>query len=162
MKRILDQYDADTPHRVQGIFCGIFIQQNRLQTACEKIQQGMSMKQWLLLALLEQCPEPKTLTNVGRLMGCSRQNVKKLAVALEQKGYLTMTAKGGHTVCLAPTEKVAAYAREMDGRRRETLQLLFSQFREEEIAQLYALHRKLYTGIERVEKYADALEKEKR
>lgn len=158
MKRLLDRYDCDTPHRMQGIFCNIFIQQNRLQTACEKVQQNMSMKQWLLLALLEQCPEPKTLTNVGRLMGCSRQNVKKLAAVLEQKGYLTITPNGGHTVCLAPTEKVEAYAREMDARRGQVLRLLFSEFREEEIAQLYALHRKLYTGMERVENYANDLE----
>lgn len=161
MKRLLDRYDRDTPHRIQGIFCNIFIQQNRLQTACEKIQRDMSMKQWLLLALLEQCPQPKTLTNVGKLMGCSRQNVKKLAATLEQKGYLTMTANAGHTVCLAPTEKVAAYAQEMDERREEILRLLFSEFREEEIGQLYTLHRKLYTGIERVEKYVNDFEKEK-
>ena len=58
-----------------------------MQTAGEKLQTEISMKQWLLLAMTECCPEPRTLTNIGNLMGCSRQNVKKLALALEKKGF---------------------------------------------------------------------------
>ena len=84
-QKLLEQFDCDTSHRIQALFSGIFIQQNRLQTACEKIQTGLTMKQWLLLAMLECCDEPKTLSNVGRLMGCSRQNVKKLADSLMDK-----------------------------------------------------------------------------
>ena len=81
---LLKEFDCDTPHRVMALFCSIFIQQNRMQTACEKIQTDMSMKQWLMLAMLEQCPEPKTLTNVGKLMGCSRQNI----IDLTKRGKL--------------------------------------------------------------------------
>lgn len=154
MERLLNEFACDTPHRIMAIFCNIFIQQNRMQTACEKIQTDMSMKQWLLLAMLEQCPEPKTLTNVGKLMGCSRQNIKKLASALEQKGYLTMTEGANNSVCLEETRKVADYSAEMDERRGNILRLLFSDFTEEEIAQFYSLYRKLYAGIERVEEYA--------
>nr|MBQ8245177.1 MarR family transcriptional regulator [Oscillospiraceae bacterium] len=153
MERLFDKFDCSTPHRVQGIFCNIFILQNRLQTACEKIQTEISMKQWLMLALLEQCPEPKTLTNVGKLMGCSRQNVRKLATALEKKGYLTVKEGPNHSACLEETGKVAAYSLEMDERRGRVLQLLFSEFTEEEIAQLYTLCRKLYKGIGQIEEY---------
>lgn len=154
MERLLNEFDCDTPHRVMAIFCNIFIQQNRIQTACEKIQTDMSMKQWLLLAMLEQCPEPKTLTNVGKLMGCSRQNIKKLATALEQKGYVTMMEGTNNSICLEETGKVADYSAEMDERRGRVLQLLFADFSEEEIALFYSLYRKLYAGIERVEEYA--------
>lgn len=160
MNHLLKKYDCDTPHRVQGLFSSIFILQNRLQTACEKIQTDISMKQWLLLAMLEECPEPKTLTNVGRLMGCSRQNVKKLAVVLERKGYLSVT-EAGNTVCLAGTGKIVDYSKEMDERRGTVLKLLFSEFSEDEIAQFYALHGKLYTGMERVEEYTKILEEGK-
>lgn len=38
-----NEFDCDTPHRVMALFCNIFIQQNRMQTACEKIQTDMSM-----------------------------------------------------------------------------------------------------------------------
>lgn len=157
MDRLFEEFDCDTPHRVQAIFCNIFIQQNKLQTACEKIQTDMSMKQWLLLAMLEHCPEPKTLTNVGKLMGCSRQNVRKLANALKEKEYLTMTEGVNNAVCLKETKKVAEYSGEMDERRGRVLQLMFSEFSEEEIAQLYSFYRKLYRGIERAEEYAKGI-----
>lgn len=152
--RLLKEFNRDTPQRMMALFCGIFIQQNRMQTACEKIQTDMSMKQWLLLAMLEQCPAPKTLTNVGKLMGCSRQNIKKLAAALAQKGYLTMTEGPNNAVCLEETEKVTAYSAQMDGRRNQVMQLLFADFSEAEISQFYSLHEKLYAGIQRVEEYA--------
>ena len=155
---LLKEFDCDTPHRVMALFCSIFIQQNRMQTACEKIQTDMSMKQWLMLAMLEQCPEPKTLTNVGKLMGCSRQNIKKLAAALAQKGYLTMTEGANNAVCLEETEKVAAYSAQMAERRSQVMQLLFADFSEEEISHFYSLNRKLYTGIQRVEDYAKTVD----
>lgn len=158
MAHLLGKFDRDTPHRVMALFCSIFIQQNRMQTACEKIQTDMSMKQWLMLAMLEHCPEPKTLTNVGKCMGCSRQNVKKLATTLVQKGYLTVTEGANNAVCLEETEKVAAYSVQMDHRRRQVLTLLFSEFREEEIAQFYSLQKKLYAGIERVEEYTNTID----
>ena len=117
MEDLLNQFDCDTPHRAMALFCSIFIQQNRMQTACEKVQTDMTMKQWLLLAMLEQCREPRTLTSVGRLMGCSRQNVKKLADALVRTGYLTVKAGANNAVSLEETEKVAAYSAEMAQRR---------------------------------------------
>ena len=84
------QYNCDTQHRLQAIFASIFVLQNRMQTAGEKLQTQISMKQWLLLAMTECCPQPRTLTNIGLLMGCSRQNVKKLALALEIKGFVRL------------------------------------------------------------------------
>lgn len=160
IEQLLNQFDCDTPHRSQAIFSNIFIQQNRMQTACEKIQTDMTMKQWLLLVMLEYCPGPKTLSNIGRLMGCSRQNVKKLALSLAQKGYLTMTDGANNTVCLESTGKVEAYSEEMEVRRFTVLKMLFSELSEKEIVQLYDLHRKLYVGIERVEEYAKSIDKE--
>lgn len=100
-----------------------------------------------MLAMLEQCPEPKTLTNVGKLMGCSRQNIKKLAAVLAQKGYLTMTEGANNAVCLEETEKVAAYSAQMAERRSQVMQLLFADFSEEEISHFYSLNRKLYVAF---------------
>ncbi len=81
MEELFEKYGCDTQHKEQAVFASIFILQNRLQTAGEKLQTEISMKQWLLLAMAECCPEPRTLTNIGELMGCSRQNIKKLAAA---------------------------------------------------------------------------------
>ena len=63
-EEIYASYNCDTMHRIQAIFSSIFVMQNRMQTAGEKLQTRISMKQWLLLAMAGSCPEPRTLTNV--------------------------------------------------------------------------------------------------
>lgn len=40
----------------------------------------------------------------------------------------------------------------------KALSLLFSDFSEEEIEQLFFLYSKLYTGLERVENYAEKID----
>ena len=156
-KKLFEEFDIDTQHRLQGIFSSIFILQNRMQTAGEKIQTNISMKQWLLLVMVESCPETPTLTNLGNLMGCSRQNVKKLASALEKQGFVIFSQGESNSLCVKITDKAIAYEKEMEERNSQTLQLLFADFNDEEIKEFYRLYSKLYTGIERVENYAKEL-----
>ena len=154
MNESFEQFNCDTTHRMQAIFSSIFVLQNRMQTAGEKLQTKISMKQWLLLAMTACCPEPRTLTNIGNLMGCSRQNVKKLALALEKKGFVHLQLSSNNSVLVELTEDVQRYAEEIGERKMKALSLLFSDFSEEEIGQLFFLYSKLYTGLERVENYA--------
>ena len=129
-----------------------------MQTAGEKLQTEISMKQWLLLAMTECCQEPRTLTNIGNLMGCSRQNVKKLALALEKKGFVHLLLSSNNSVLVQPTEEVQRYAEEIGERHMKALSLLFSDFSEEEIGQLFSLYSKLYVGLERIESYVEELD----
>lgn len=155
MNELFEQFNCDTQHRIQAIFSSIFVLQNRMQTACEKLQTKISMKQWLLLAMTECCPEPRTLTNIGNLMGCSRQNVKKLALALEKKGFVNLQLSNNNSVHIELTEEVRRYAEEIDERHLKALSLLFDDFSEQEIEQLFSLYTKLYAGLERLENYAE-------
>lgn len=158
MNELFEQFNCDTQHRVQAIFSSIFVLQNRLQTAGEKLQTQISMKQWLLLAMADCCPKPRTLTNVGNLMGCSRQNIKKLALALEKKGFVRLVLGGNNSVCIELTDKAAQYDEEVGERQLQFLKLLFSDFNEYEIKVLFRLYAKLFAGMERVEKYAEELD----
>ena len=157
MNETFAQFNCDTLHRMQAIFSSIFVLQNRMQTAGEKLQTEISMKQWLLLAMAECCPEPRTLTNIGNMMGCSRQNVKKLALALEKKGFVHLLLSGKNSVLVERTKEAQRYAKEIGERQIKALRLLFSDFSEEEIGQLFFLYSKLYTGLERVESYTEEL-----
>lgn len=159
MDEIFEEYGSDTEHRVQAIFSSIFVLQNRMQTAGEKLQTQISMKQWLLLAMTACCPEPCTLTNVGNLMGCSRQNIKKLALALEKKGFVRLLSGGNNSVRIELTDKADQYAEEMGERHLQSLKLLFLDFSDDEIKQLFCLYAKLFAGMERVEKYAEELDR---
>ena len=157
MNDLFEAFGRDTEHRVQANFSSIFVLQNRMQTAGEKLQIEISMKQWLLLAMAECCPEPRTLTNIGNLMGCSRQNIKKLALTLEKKGFVRLLLGANNSVCIELTDKVNTYAQEMGARHLQALTLLFADFSEDEIEQLFRLYAKLYAGVERVEQYAEGL-----
>ncbi len=155
MNELFEQFNCDTQHRVQAIFSSIFVLQNRMQTVGEKLQTEISMKQWLLLAMTKCCPEPRTLTNIGNLMGCSRQNVKKLASALEKKGFVRLMPGGNNSILVELTEKAELYDKEINERRTKALRLLFADFSEKEIKQLFSLYGKLYAGLERIEEYAE-------
>ena len=159
---LYERFGGDRQHIMMAVFSSIFIMQNRLQTACERIQTQISMKQWLLLAMAASCPEPRTLTRLGELMGCSRQNVKKLAATLETGGYVRLERGDGNSVCVELTEKADEYAAEMAERHAETMRLLFLDFSDVELEQLFSLYSKLYAGIDRVERYAAETEKQKK
>ena len=107
---VVAKYNTDRLTREQALFTSIFIIQNRLQNSGERIQNELSMKQWLLLTMISVCPEPHTLSNIGRLMGCSRQNVKKLITTLEKKGYVIITEGSNNSICVELTNKVNKYS----------------------------------------------------
>ena len=155
MDEIYSGFGDSTENMCRAVFSSIFILQNRIQTACEKLQTQISMKQWLLIAMALSCPEPRTLTGIGELMGCSRQNVKKLALALESKGFVTLSQGSNNSVQIELTQRAQGYFTDIAQRQSETVKLLFSEFGEQEIHQLFRLYAKLYAGIEKVESYAE-------
>ncbi len=158
IEEILESYNVDTMHRMQSIFASVFVLQNRMQTAGEKLQTQISMKQWLLLTMAMSCPEPRTLTNVGKMMGCSRQNVKKLAVTLEKQGFICLKSGSSNSVQIELTDKIVEYSEEVGAQQLHFMELLFEDFSEKEIETLFLLYKKLYAGMERAEKYAEEIE----
>jgi DNA-binding MarR family transcriptional regulator len=158
MKELYKQFEKTSLMQMQAIFASIFILQNRFQTAYEKRQDDLTMKQWLMLTMITICPKPHTLTNVSHYMGCSRQNTKQLAMALSKKGYVRLVLGAQNSVNIEFTEKAAEYENSMGEKHAETLRLLFSDFSEEEILLLYQLYAKLYTGLERIEKQGEDID----
>lgn len=154
MKEFLN-YGIDITQKKQAIFASIFVAQNRLQTAGEKVQTEISMRQWHLLAMTKVCDKPKTLTNIGMLMGCSRQNVKNLAAALNKKGFVRFIYGSNNSVLIEITEQADKYLSSMAERHNQMLTRLFSSFSEKEIGELFDLQNNLLDGIEQAEKYAN-------
>lgn len=147
-------YKNDHESRIKALFTNIFIIQNRIQTAYERVSAEISTKQWILLGITENCPEPKTLTRIGQLMGCSRQNVKQLAEALEAKGYIKINKGSSRAVCLELTEKARLYYDEIYESRKGFLDELYGVFTEDEIIELYNMQAKVFKGVELAEKYS--------
>lgn len=154
---VVAKYNTDRLTREQALFTSIFIVQNRLQNSGERIQNELSMKQWLLLTMISVCPEPHTLSNIGRLMGCSRQNVKKLITTLEKKGYVIITEGSNNSICVELTNKVNKYSNDIGKKQIELLNLLFQEFSDNEIETLFNMLLKLYSGLGYVESFSGGI-----
>ena len=73
-----------------AIYGLLFSLSNRIQTIGDKELEDITIKQQFLMIALDLFDEPPTLKEMGDLIGCSYQNVKRMATQLEQKGYLIL------------------------------------------------------------------------
>jgi DNA-binding MarR family transcriptional regulator len=151
----LESLGTDTLWKKRLIFSAVFIEANKLQTAFDRNNGDVSSKQWLLLAIASSFPDPPTQTAVGELMGCSRQNVKKIAVILEKKVYLVLHSdvKEKRSLCIELTEKYNILSDTMDSETEEVMKHLFSEFSDEQIDDFFNGILKLSRGIDVLDKY---------
>lgn len=133
-------------------FTSILISSNLLQTMFSKTLGELTSKQWLLLTIASSLEEKPTLSELGKYMGCSRQNVKQIAEILSQKEYLEFTKKEGdkNTLRVSPTEKWFVYAKENDEYTSSILEGIFDGFSEEELKQYFVSFCKLMDNIEQI------------
>ena len=151
---LIQKFSDSRENQQKAIFSTLFIAGNRLQTLFDHHIPDITLKQFMLLSLVRQAPEPLTFTKLGALLGCSRQNVKKLAAALEKKGFVRIRQNPADTragqVC--PTEKVPDYFRQEVSQYQRRLGDLFQVYSQEELAIFFRLLMKLYAGIDHLEK----------
>ncbi|MGO2939288.1 MAG: hypothetical protein ACTIDA_01840 [Pseudolactococcus laudensis] len=76
------------PTQTQEVFASIFILVNRMQKAGNLLQEEVTMKQYMLITLLQASSEPSNLSELAVKLGCSRQNIKKLAQSLAKNDYV--------------------------------------------------------------------------
>lgn len=80
--------------RKRYLFGGLFVASNTLQTVMDRQLKdvGLTSKQWLLMAVLEEFWKDKvpTLKEAANFMGTSHQNVKQIALKLQEKGFLAL------------------------------------------------------------------------
>lgn len=153
---LLTRFSGTTKNRQKAIFNSLFIVANKLQTIFDKRIPELSLKQFLLLSTARQSQEPLTFTQLGRLLGCSRQNIKKLADSLMKRGFVTIqqSAHDTRAMCICPTKKAEAYFQTDFSEYQGELQYLFEGYSEEEIETLFVLLSRLYAGIDHLERRA--------
>ena len=148
------KFSSSTENQRKAIFSTLFIAGNKLQTLFDNHIPEISLKQFMLLSIVRQSKEALTFTQLGTLLGCSRQNIKKLADVLMKKGFITIQQSPHDTraLCICPTEKVNDYFTNDFFKYQEELKYLFEVYSDEEIETLFILLSKLYAGIENLEK----------
>ena len=151
---LITKFSRTTENQRKAIFSTLFIAGNKLQTLFDNHIPDISLKQFMLLSVVRQSKEPLTFTKLGNLLGCSRQNIKKLADVLVKKGFITIEQSplDARAMCICPTEKVNDYFQNDFSEYQEELKYLFEVYTEEEIETLFILMSKLYGGIDNLEK----------
>ena len=145
----LVQRFSDTPqHQRKAIFSLLMIAATRLQTVFDQEIPQVTLKQFMLLTIVKQSD-----SEAGKLLGCSRQNVKKLAEALERKGWVSVhpSAADSRASLIEPTPALEAYFTSMGALFQARLEMLFGAFSEAETEQFFRLFVKLTAGIDSLE-----------
>lgn len=148
------KFSGSTEDRRKAIFSTLFIAGNKIQTLFDNHIPEISLKQFMLLSVVRQSEEPLTFTQLGNLLGCSRQNIKKLADVLRKKGFITIQQSPHDTraMCICPTEKVNDYFINDFSEYQEKLKYLFEVYTDKEIETLFILLSRLYAGIENLDR----------
>jgi len=156
IKNMIRDFNDDRKNEIRGIFASIFILQNRLQTIFDKTDEHLTLKQFMLLTMVKYADEKTTFTYLGKLLGSSRQNIKKLVVSLEKKGFITIEHEPNNkrNTSIALTKKADEYSQKIQGLHTAKLNDIFQDYSTEEIHLFYQMITKLYTGVEREETYS--------
>lgn len=154
LKDLVTRFSGTTENQRKAIFSSWFIVGNKLQTIFDNHIPQISLKQFMLLSIVHQSKEPSTFTQLGNILGCSRQNIKKLAEILEKKGFVIIQKSPHDTraMCICPTDKVNDFFENDFLEYQEELKYLFEVYTDKEIETLFILLSKMYAGIENLEK----------
>lgn len=151
---LIIKFSGTTENQQKAIFNSLFIIVNKLQTLFDNHIPEVSLKQFMLLSVIRHSKEYFTFTQLGNLLGCSRQNIKKLANVLEKKGFVDIRQSPNDTraLCICPTEKVNEFFDNEFLKYQRELKYLFEVYTDKEINTLFTLLMKLYSGIDNLEK----------
>lgn len=135
--------DIDLMMQKRLIFSNFFVLQNKMQTLFDNHWKELTSKQWLILIIASVFPEPPSLTEVAAHAGCSRQNIKKIAVILEKKGFINlMTEKETRAVRLVLTQKFYDFYHPFLEETNISINYLFEGMTDDEIVTFFnLLHR---------------------
>ncbi|MFZ5989330.1 MAG: MarR family winged helix-turn-helix transcriptional regulator [Bacillota bacterium] len=139
------------------IFGSLFLLANKLQVIGDQYlgRDGMTTKQWFLSVMISQFHDgPPTLSEVAELMGTSRQNVKQLALKLEEKQFLKIEKdeQDARAIRLKLTEKSQAFWEKRQDQDDRFIMELFKNISDEETDMVYNSFNKLFEEIEKIGK----------
>ncbi|MEG0076836.1 MarR family winged helix-turn-helix transcriptional regulator [Anaerorhabdus sp.] len=152
LEQLARKHENNRLNQSKGIFAQLCIVQNLLQTYFDKSYGVITLKQFMLMIMVKQSTEfneELTLTEYGKLLGCSRQNVKKLALQLEAKDFVIVkqSKHDSRALALEANKNLHDYFKEVDGENNLKLLTLFSIYDDQELAMLYKLLEKMHEGI---------------
>lgn len=132
------------------LYGALSVLDNRLQACQNKAYPDMTIKQHFLLVSVNLFGgEYPTLKQAGELLGCSYQNVKRLAEQLQSKGYLNIQEDevDRRKLRLVPTSKFQELDVEKNHLAEQFMDQLFTDVSSEEMRITLNTIRKMTSNI---------------
>lgn len=137
----------DKEERIIGY---ITLLSNKLSQFGDSLLPDITFKQWFLLIMIAKMgKKEKNLNSIAEFVGTSRQNIKKMLIPLENKGYVQIIKSelDARALNVELTEKSYIYFNDnADNAARETNKL-FESFSIDEIENLIADLEKLIYSL---------------
>ena len=144
----------DTHIMQAHLFGSLFLLANHLQLVGDRLDEAITTKQWLLLAVLFKQPNATaTLSELASHLGSSRQNVKKMASILEEKGFLSLrqSEQDRRVVELSPTQSCLEHLKGRQDAEQQFLKAFYQGFSDEDLAFLVQLFHRWQKNLEKME-----------
>ena len=134
------------------IFGTVFALSNKLQVLGDAFDENITIKQWLFCVCVSKFDEPPTLSEVANFIGYSRQNAKRIAVALNEGGYITIIKDqdDARALRISLTPKCTDYFTKRCHRELEFLEKVFTGFDAD-------LTHSVYKGLTRLQENIEVM-----
>lgn len=119
---------------------------NQIQIQGDKLDDKLTLKQYILLLTIEHLPKGEaSYNNIACKMGCSKQNVKQIVTALEKKNHIQIQRvkndKRAVNIIILPDSK--KIIQDYYYKNIFILNNVFKEFSVKETEELYRLLKKL-------------------
>ena len=140
----------------QFVFGSIQIVSNQLDTLLERElkEDGLTSKQWLLTAIIQKRFDyAPTIREAADAMGSSHQNVKQVALKLEQKGFLVLEKdkKDARVTRIRFTDKIDAFKTETQLKADRFTENLFAGISGDEMAAARSVLAKMLFNLQKMD-----------
>ena len=128
----------------------LFAVSNRIQAIGDSQFEDITMKQHFLMIVLGMLwPQTPTLNETARLVGCSYQNVKRMAAQLQKSGYLRIVPdeQDHRKQRLIATEKFARVNTEKQAMADAFMNTLYRDISDEELRSAIRVLRRMYENL---------------
>ena len=147
----------------QYLFGMIFIVANRVDTMLEREFKrfGITTKQWFLSVIIDNLFDiPPTMKEAAKEMGSSHQNVKQVALKLEQKGLLILEKdkRDARVTRLKLSESNYDLWDKLRGEGTAFTQALFKNIEKDELEVARRVMQKLQLNINEMDTKSDEVE----
>ncbi|AGK96987.1 MarR family winged helix-turn-helix transcriptional regulator [Clostridium pasteurianum] len=144
----------------QYLFGAIFVAANRMDTLLgrEFKKFDITTKQWFLSIIIDNLfDKPPTIKEVAREMGSSHQNVKQVALKLEQKGLLILERdkRDSRAIRLKLSKASFDFWKKLEGEGDNFTQALFKDINKDEIEVARKVMQKMLLNISQLYKKSE-------